>query len=311
MNVLDGADLAPAPDGGPPLVIDRLLLDQVPCAAVLGPVALLDERLSIRCQDAELGQFLEAFLGAFPSAGEARTQLHLVQVGGRWVAYENGARTVSSGSVPALARWMVWQLNRMALAAPSADVLVHAAVASLDGRAVILPGRSGAGKTTLAAALALAGWTYLSDEVAVIGAGGAEVRPYPRPLALEPGSWDLVPKAVNRWPVGVPHLVRDLRLVLPASLGTAGPAGPAVPVAIVFPEVGAGARTRLEPLGRAEALERLLPLTFNLAGLGTVGFDRLAGCVRRAVCRRLVLDGVRDAPALLAAVLAGGLPDGG
>lgn len=300
----DEACVTPAVDGGPPGRIDRTVLDQISYAAVLGPVCLLEERLSIRSEDAGLACFLEAFLAAFPPAGSARTQLDLVEVDGTWVAYADGERTVSAPSVPALARSLVWQLNRLALAAPTDDVLVHAAVAAIGDRAVVLPGRSGAGKTTLVAALALAGWTYLSDEVAALGPGGAIVRPYPRPLALEPGSWGLVPDAVDRWPAEVPSMVTDIRLVLPSSLGTARPPRPAAPVAVVFPEVVAGARTALEPLGRAAALERLLPLTFNLAALGARGFDRLAGCVRGAWCGRLVLDGVGDAPETLSALLA-------
>lgn len=303
MNVLDAAALAPAPDGGPPLTIDRNLLAQVPWAVVLGPIGLLDERLVVRCQHPELGRFLAAFVAAFLPARETRTHLDVVEVGGRWVAYEDGARTVTAATPAGMARSLVWQLNRLALAAPTPHVLVHAAVASLDGRALVAPGRSGAGKTTLVAALALAGWTYLSDEVACLGPDGARVRPYPRPLALEPGSWGLVPDAVDRWPAGVPAMVTDLRLVLPASLGTAGQPAAATPVAIVFPEVIPGAPNRLEPLARAEALARLLPLTFNLDAVGREGFERLEGCVRRATCHRLVLDGVQGVADLLEPVV--------
>jgi hypothetical protein len=66
-------------------------------------------------------------------------------------------------------------------------VFVHAGVVGIDGRAVILPGRSMAGKTTLVAALVQAGATYLSDEYAVIDADGM-IHPYPRRLSVrEPG----------------------------------------------------------------------------------------------------------------------------
>ncbi|HEX2699153.1 MAG TPA: hypothetical protein VHM89_02985 [Acidimicrobiales bacterium] len=306
MNVLDAAALAPAPDGGPPLTIDPELLDRITWATVLGPIRLLDERLLLRCEDAELGRFLEAFVAAFPSAEAARTRLDVVSVRGYWAAYEDGARTVSAPSTTAMARSLVWQLNRLALAAPTQDVLVHAAVASLGARAVVMPGRSGAGKTTLVTALVLAGWRYLSDEVAALGPGGAEVRPYPRPLALEAGSWSLVPEAADRWPAGVPAMVSDLRLVLPASLGIPCEPTAATPAAIVFPEVVAGATARLEPVARAEALERLLPLTFNLNALGQAGFERLEGCVRRATCHRLVLDGLAGVPALVATLVETG-----
>lgn len=62
-------------------------------------------------------------------------------------------------------------------------VFVHAGVVAVDGRAIVLPGRSMTGKTTLVAALVEAGATYLSDEYAPIDAAGV-VHPYPRRLSL-------------------------------------------------------------------------------------------------------------------------------
>lgn len=293
------ADQPPAPGAGPPVRIGQAVLDSIAYATTIGPVRLLDAQVAIRCQDATLGRFLEAFVAPFPTVAGPATALDLVEVEGRWAAYQDGARSLWAPSVPGLARSLVWLLNALALNAPSPDVHVHAAVASLDGRAVILPGRSGAGKTTLVAALALAGWVYLSDEVAALDLHHAVVRPYPRPLALEEGSWGLFPGAGDRWPADVPELVTDLRLLLPVTLGTSAPPEVARPIAIVFPDVQPGATTALVPMGRAEALERLVALTFNLRALGAAGFEGLARVVGRASCRRLVLDGVTAAPALL------------
>jgi hypothetical protein len=51
------------------------------------------------------------------------------------------------------------------------------------GRAILLPGRSFRGKSTLVAALVRAGATYYSDEYAVLDDRG-RVHPYARPLSL-------------------------------------------------------------------------------------------------------------------------------
>jgi hypothetical protein len=61
--------------------------------------------------------------------------------------------------------------------------IVHAGVVALGGRAILLPGPSLAGKSTMVAALVRRGATYLSDEYALIGADG-RVHPYPRSLLL-------------------------------------------------------------------------------------------------------------------------------
>jgi hypothetical protein len=65
-------------------------------------------------------------------------------------------------------------------------LFVHAGVVGWKGRAIVLPGRSRAGKSSLVAALVRAGATYYSDEYAVFDAQG-RVHPYPRPLSLRHG----------------------------------------------------------------------------------------------------------------------------
>ena len=62
-------------------------------------------------------------------------------------------------------------------------VFVHAGVVGWKGRAVLFPGRSFSGKTTLVAELVRAGADFYSDEFAVLDAEG-RVHPYPKPLAV-------------------------------------------------------------------------------------------------------------------------------
>ncbi len=66
-------------------------------------------------------------------------------------------------------------------------IFVHAGVVSLRGRALLLPGFSCAGKTTLVAELIQRGATYYSDDYALLDARGM-VHPYARDLQVrEPG----------------------------------------------------------------------------------------------------------------------------
>jgi hypothetical protein len=62
-------------------------------------------------------------------------------------------------------------------------IFVHAGVVGWRGQAILLPGRSRSGKSTLVAALVRVGATYYSDEYAVLDEKG-RVHPYPRPLSL-------------------------------------------------------------------------------------------------------------------------------
>jgi hypothetical protein len=92
-------------------------------------------------------------------------------------------------------------------------VFIHAGAVAMDGRALVLPAPSFAGKSSLVAALIGAGADYLSDEFAVLDAKGL-VHPYPRALSLRE--------------VGDRYGAR----AMPDDLGARVPAGP-VPVAMI------------------------------------------------------------------------------
>ena len=110
---------------------------------------------------------------------------------------------------------MVTELSSMlhfAVAQHAREVLfVHAGVVGWQGRAIIIPGKTLSGKTSLVAALVRAGADYLSDEYAVLDTGGL-VHPYQKPLSVRDSTGvgkpvraeDLGGKiAVNALPVGI------------------------------------------------------------------------------------------------------------
>ena len=66
-------------------------------------------------------------------------------------------------------------------------LFVHAGVVGWEDRAIVMPGASFAGKTTLVRAWLEAGATYYSDEFAVLDRDG-RVHPFARPLAIRDGS---------------------------------------------------------------------------------------------------------------------------
>lgn len=94
------------------------------------------------------------------------------------------------------------QLLVARLAQPA--VFVHAGVVSIGGQAIVLPGRSGAGKTTLVRALVAAGARYYSDEYAVLDAQG-RVHPYARRPSVRtprgPKRREPVPRRRGRGPI--------------------------------------------------------------------------------------------------------------
>jgi hypothetical protein len=91
-------------------------------------------------------------------------------------------------------------------------VFVHAAVVGWRGRAIVIPGRSESGKTTLVKALVEAGATYYSDEYAVLDERG-RVHPFSKPMSVrrngDRGARELFPEdlsgmsGVKALPVGL------------------------------------------------------------------------------------------------------------
>ncbi len=78
-------------------------------------------------------------------------------------------------------------------------VFLHAGVVAVGGRAIVLPGPSFAGKTTLTSALVRAGATYYSDEYAVLSPQGL-IHPYTRDLQVRrPGSEAQTPTPVTHF----------------------------------------------------------------------------------------------------------------
>ena len=76
---------------------------------------------------------------------------------------------------------------RLHIATKAPDrIFVHAGVVACDGRAIVIPGQSFSGKTTLVKALIEAGATYYSDEYAVLDEDG-RVHPYARRLSIRAG----------------------------------------------------------------------------------------------------------------------------
>lgn len=72
-------------------------------------------------------------------------------------------------------------------------VFVHAGVVEWQGQAILLPGRSYSGKSTMVAELLKAGATYYSDEFAVLDDKG-RAHPFPLPISTrQPGQYDSVP----------------------------------------------------------------------------------------------------------------------
>lgn len=125
---------------------------------------------------------------------------------GGWAAECEGATFAASPQVEAVLDVVCGDVELWLAEHAEGLIFVHAGVVAVEGRALLVPGRTRAGKSTLTAALVRAGAGYLSDEYAVIDAAGT-VHPYARPLSLrgdDGGSARRVPVADLGGKIGEP-----------------------------------------------------------------------------------------------------------
>lgn len=96
-------------------------------------------------------------------------------------------------AAPALApvlRALEWQVSLLVAEQAHDRIFVHAGVVEWKGKALVVPGRSFSGKSTLVAQLVRSGCAYLSDEYAILDSSGT-CHAHPRSLALRvPGGFE-------------------------------------------------------------------------------------------------------------------------
>jgi len=135
---------------------------------------------------------------------------------------------------------------------------VHAAGLARGERGVLLPGDTGAGKSTLTVSLIRAGWDYLSDDALLLRAGPAGVEA----LAV-PDEFHLDPALGERFPELAVLAEREAynagprRAFRPEEVYDRSPVPACVPSLILFPQIGPGG-TRAEAMTPSQALTALI-----------------------------------------------------
>lgn len=182
---------------------------------------------------------------------------------------------------------MEWGLNWCISGHAHHYLMLHAAVVERNGRAVILPGDPGAGKSTLTAALVLSGFRLLSDELMLIDRDDGMLVPLARPINLKNASIDIIRNfsadAVFGDTAFDTHKGTVAHLKPPAEC-VARMDEKARPGFIVFPRWKAGAEPRLTPHSKADAFMHAATHSFNYDLLGGLGFDMNAALVDRCDC---------------------------
>lgn len=265
-------------------------------------------RFSVRSTSRDLGVTLDRLLGSLVDGtpGPVAIEYGLVETGpsgGSCFAVSAGDDRVGvAATAHAAVTMLLWDVNDRAVASTTEHLLLHAAALARHGAGIVLPGPSGAGKTTLSAGLARSGMTYLTDEVTAIDPVTRELAPYPRPLTVEQGAWAVLAE-LGLWDGGG-YTDGPTRHLAPSRLRGAG-AEEAAGVAgvweryrprfIVVHRYLPGAETRLVPLRGSAALVALAESSFQPLHRRPGGLEALAEVVRGCECLELQVGSLGEA----------------
>jgi hypothetical protein len=217
---------------------------------------------------------------------------------------------------------LLMDVNARAAAAcrDAATVPLHAGTVAGAFGAIVLPGASHSGKTTITTALAAAGHRFVADEVSRLDPDRLTITPYGKPVALRSASVELLAPTIARLRLPGSRFEIDERFVPPSELAPITTGGPATggvaaePVevaAVVFPRYDANGPHHFAPLGPAETLERLMQCTLGVAStpVGADVFRILEQLVRAVPGHELVYTELRAALDELAPLMAAPVED--
>ena len=187
--------------------------------------------------------------------------------------------------------FMEWGMNWCVSLHANEYLKLHAGAVARNGKAIIMPGVPGAGKSTLCAALGLTGWRILSDEHALIVPGTADVVPLCRPVSLKNESIEVIrafdpgaifgPVSRDTHKGTVAHMKADLS-------ADSHDSKPLVSRTMLFPRYSKTEPQRLGPRLRTASFVLAAYHSFNYSLMGEAGFHAMRTLIDSVECYDLV-----------------------
>lgn len=261
----------------------------------------LDYRFQVHSEDESLrarveGCFRDLAEPGAPGAAYACYELLAGSAEGTFRLVCDGKPVFTDASASHVLGTLLWHVNATSTqrVAPG-HVVLHAAAAVHEGRAVVLPAPMESGKTTTVAGLVLAGFGYLTDEAAAVSLRDLHVEPFTKSLAVDKGSWPVLEALREHDAGGLPA-----QWQVPVSSLPSGRLAERSPVRyVVLPQYRPGSESVLEPITRGTAVMAMAASTFQFLDAPQRHLDGLARIALAADCYRLTIGSLDRAVALV------------
>jgi hypothetical protein len=224
---------------------------------------------------------------------------------GNFSADLNGEQLFSSLNQRA-ALWRLTQDALTQLNGIASNVLVfHAAALTYDQDAILLCGKSGSGKSSLAAWLVAEGLGYLTDEVIVRPIDGQVIHGFSQSIVLKAGSsfiwkrWmaDAPPDAMMRFP-------DNSVWIEPTYFNEDVVKSSAVPKILIFPRYEGDADFQVKRISTANAMFGLIQNLVNARNFPDYGFAETSRLARQVEAYEMVYSDIETATAWIKKRLA-------
>ena len=278
------------------------------CAPTVETYSLLDRIFRVKYDGADLSARIHPLLQhrthVGSGAGAGAIDVSVLRENGGAAVIVDQDLAASCDTIEEAAVTVRACLTQVAVRSSGGLCAVHAGALCRDGRALLLPGDAGYGKSTLSAGLAAHGFEMLCDDTALMAGQPLLVRSLPAGLCIKRGAYQVLE---SRYPqlTSLPEWRRPdgkhVRYLMPVRHVAWAETDVALPVAwIVFPRYGPDQSTGLLPLPKHEALARLLRGVYVLAGaLDEQTLEMLIDWIEQINCFELPLSSLDAAVTLV------------
>ncbi|HUF74584.1 MAG TPA: PqqD family protein [Gammaproteobacteria bacterium] len=238
---------------------------------------------------------------------EAPVALGLEKRDGDWVLLLEGVPLTGCNDDAKLAPMIHATVLHLSYAVSRSRLSIHGAAVFAGDRCALLPGKPGAGKSTLTAALVASGLGYCTDDFAMLDGDPLMLRGIPLCIGLKEGSWPLLRASIpslTTLPIRLREDGQQVRYLAPVAERIASPEERFRAAAIVFPRIVENQPCRLDPLPRSAALLRIAEGGYHLlGGLDAETFEAMLTWVRSLDCYELSYSALKEAVAAVSGLL--------